>query len=57
MRKFSHYAFIMLHYASIMLYVFHPLLCQKLCRHNRRKPIAWYVKHIATAGLSHVDYS
>ena len=25
-------------YAGIMLYAFQPLLCLKLCRHNRRRP-------------------
>ena len=39
-QKFPHYAPIMLHYASIMLYAFPSLLCQKLCWHNRRKPNA-----------------
>ena len=29
---------VMLHFAGIMLYAFQCLLCQKLCRHNRRKP-------------------
>ena len=26
------------YYAGIMLYAFQPLLCLKLCRHNRRRP-------------------
>ena len=26
------------YYADIMLYAFQPLLCLKLCRHNRLKP-------------------
>ena len=34
----AHYARNFLNYAGIILYAFQPLLCQKLCWHNRLKP-------------------
>ena len=38
--SFLHYAGFFSYYAGIMLYAFYPLLCLKLCWHNRRKPIS-----------------
>ena len=37
-RSFLYYAGNFLYYAGIMLYAFQPLLCLKLCQHNRLKP-------------------